>query len=274
MRQVAQNLAPLANSPIRQSPPPKLPVRPAATQVQDSINNEDRATSSEIAQTTTQLSRGQSHSTWSSNKADAGKRRKVARTLTTFSNYLGSAAHDQFNDLEFKRGKAVDFPEIPGEEHRNPELSQIREQYNQHREDDDGLQRHISRAPSFTGSFAKSADMPRPSSPSPSTTPRRPHANTLNGARASGSFELNDPRSTFSVDSKAPQRRATLEVPSEGHHRTISTPSVITTNHVTIPSGPGSPTIVVSDDDSALSQQKMLAPMSPILDSPVIDQGG
>ena len=57
--------------------------------------------------------------------SDAGNRRKVAKALSTVANYLGTASEGQFDDSEFKRGKALDFPEIPGEEGRNSELPRM-----------------------------------------------------------------------------------------------------------------------------------------------------
>jgi hypothetical protein len=43
---------------------------------------------------------------------------------------------NRFDDSEFRHGKALDFPEIPGESQRNPVLSQIRMQYNKYRDAD------------------------------------------------------------------------------------------------------------------------------------------
>lgn len=66
--------------------------------------------------------------TWTSLRSgvsDAGNRRKVAKALSTIGNYLGNAAEDRFDDSEFKRGKALDFPEIPGEEGRNSALPRM-----------------------------------------------------------------------------------------------------------------------------------------------------
>ncbi|KAI9678524.1 MAG: hypothetical protein M1822_007467 [Bathelium mastoideum] len=67
---------------------------------------------------------------------DVGSRRKVRKALIAMGNFFGTAPRDWFDDSEFKRGKALDFPEIPGEEHRNRDLPQIREQYNQPRDSD------------------------------------------------------------------------------------------------------------------------------------------
>jgi hypothetical protein len=50
-----------------------------------------------------------------------GNRCKVAKALTAIGNYL-TLAQDQFNNSKFKREKALDFPEILGEEHQNQRL--------------------------------------------------------------------------------------------------------------------------------------------------------
>jgi hypothetical protein len=75
----------------------------------------DRRSSNEIVPTMSQRS-------WTT---DVGGRRKAARSLSKISQYLSNAAPDRFDDSEFKTGKAVDFPEIPGEERRNIALPQM-----------------------------------------------------------------------------------------------------------------------------------------------------
>ncbi|KAK8065067.1 hypothetical protein PG997_011814 [Apiospora hydei] len=68
--------------------------------------------------------------------SDAGGRRKVAQMIGDLGRYMGTPAPDLFDDSEFKRGPAQDWPEIPGEATRNPDLGQIRSQYNQPRDSD------------------------------------------------------------------------------------------------------------------------------------------
>ncbi len=85
-----------------------------------------------------------------------GKRREVAKALTAIGNYLGTAASDRFDYSEYRRGEAQDFPEIPGEAHRNEGLRQIREQYNQYRNADGDVTPDIHRQHSAGGSFAGS----------------------------------------------------------------------------------------------------------------------
>lgn len=251
---------------------------PGAIDMRLSFSNGGGGTSSEIVPTTSRPAPGQGHQARPSSVADAGSRRKVARALTAVGIYLGTAAPDRFDDSEFKRGKALDFPEIPGEEHRNRALPQIREQYNQCRDADGNvtpvLREQRSRAGSFTGSVAsglgvegssttpravspQSPQSPHPPSPFPSpTTLGRPHASTLPNERTS--FELqNLPSSSCAglTGGRLRQRRDTLEVPSLVYHsptrNSLSASSV--TSIVTTPKGQSSPAIVVSSDPDTSS---------------------
>lgn len=91
---------------------------------------------------------------------DAGKRRTVAQAFLKASKIMGMAAREWTDDSEFQRGRAQDFPEIPGEASRNRQLSQIRTQYNRPR-GDDGLitpRPARSRASSFVGSLRARRD--------------------------------------------------------------------------------------------------------------------
>ncbi|KAK3725471.1 hypothetical protein LTR37_000441 [Vermiconidia calcicola] len=53
----------------------------------------------------------------------------------------------------FRQGKAFEFPEIPGEIHRNRDLSRIRSGYSQRHESESSIRSGISRTRSRTGSF-------------------------------------------------------------------------------------------------------------------------
>ncbi|KAK0124721.1 hypothetical protein ONS96_008604 [Cadophora gregata f. sp. sojae] len=157
--------------------------------------------------------RTQTKRSWT--QTDAGNRRKVANVLTNIGNYIGTAAQDRFDDSEFKHGKAVDYPELPGETYRNPGLGLIRREYNQPRDDT-----RPSRAPSFISISGYEGSIrgvsPQPQSPrSPSS--QRPHASTM-PSRAS--TEVQSPASSSSVplDRGRRPRRDTLEVPSPVHH--------------------------------------------------------
>lgn len=231
-------------------------VTPSPTNMNYNIPNSDRGTLKERAPSSNPTSPVQSGQEKLSDTADEGNRRKVAKVLTTFANYVGTAAQDRFDVSDFKGGKALDFPELPGEAHRNPDLSQIREQYNV-------LGKTISRAGSFTGSAASrssfeggSAATPRAGSPQPrsastfplSPRPQRPHAIPL--PAEGSSLELRNTASSSSAGStrgKLRPRGNTLEVPSPVHQSSTwdnhSTSSIIT-----VLERQTSPTIVVSSE--------------------------
>lgn len=142
---------------------------------------------------------------------DAGNRRKVARALEKIGQKLGTPAPGTFDDSAFKMGDAADFPTVPGEEVRNPELEKIKATYNPPRDSDGNatpLRRQRSRAGSFAGSvvsglgiedWSEADDMHRIAS-----------ASAAAGARP-GKQSLDRPRG----------RRATLEVPKQVYHSPV-----------------------------------------------------
>jgi hypothetical protein len=213
--------------------------RPDATDIHRSSSNGGEGTSNRIVPTT------------SRSTTDAGNRRKVAKTLAAIGTYLGTAAPDRFDDSDFKHGKALDFPEIPGEEQRNPDLPQIREQYNPYRDVDGNVTPVFplpSRAGSFIGSVGSRVSMDDNSTPGAASpqSPHSPHERT--------SFELpNPPSSSFSSSGIMPrQRRDTLEVPSSARpHHSRNNLSVSSTT--AIPKDQSSPAIAVSSDPDTSS---------------------
>ena len=214
----------------------------AATEMRRSNSNDGRPTSLEIAPTITRHATNAtkaSHQLTRSGTHDVANRRKVARALNAIGNQLGTAAH--LDDSEFKHGKALDFPEIPGEEHRNRALPQIRTQYNLARDDDGNvtpLRRPHSRAGSFTGSVRSGLGIegipttptetspPSPRFPFPSS-PTTPRANTLPVERSTSELHnMHTSPSTGTSGGAPPRRRDTLEVPSPVHHsHTRNSPS-------------------------------------------------
>lgn len=251
---------------------------PAATDIRRSSSNGGGGTSSERMHTASQAVPGQDHQAEPSRPDDMGYRLKVAKALTGFANYLGTPGHDLFDDSEFKSGKALDFPEIPAEEQRNPDLPQIREQYNQHRAADNDThtpRRQSSRAGSVTGSVASgvgiegSARVSRAASPQPpqsrslspfpsSTTPQKPRANTLPAEHTS--FARQNPPSSSSSSGgpsrgRQPLRRETLAVPSPIHYSSLRNNSSTSSIDpiVTIPGGQRSPTIMIFPDPDTSS---------------------
>ncbi|KAJ8059099.1 hypothetical protein OCU04_012075 [Sclerotinia nivalis] len=137
--------------------------------------------------------------------SDVGNRRKVANFLTAIGNYIGTAAEFRLDDSEFKHGKAVDFPEIPGEDQRNPKLPHIREAYNHTRDADGNITPVLrpSRAPSINGSIISGLDIEASTGIGEPASPLSP-TSQFSSSPANGDL----PR----------PRRDTLEVPSQVHH--------------------------------------------------------
>ncbi|KAI1779081.1 hypothetical protein F4818DRAFT_238838 [Hypoxylon cercidicola] len=208
--------------------------------------------------------------------ADVGHRRKVAKALLRVSDYLGTASQDRFDDSEFKHGKALDFPEVPAEEMRNKKLPQIRETYNQHREDESASKRP-SRSGSVTGSvysrpgddgsaiMSRTISAPCPPSPmsrssSPSPTPLGvQHVNTLPTTQSSFDPEESTSSSAGPTRGRPRERRDTLQVPVETHQsslrntQSVSSAASITTT--TVSNGTGSPVIVISHDPDSPTEE-------------------
>ena len=200
---------------------------------------------------------------------DRGYRRKVANTFNNIGSFFGTASRDRFDDSEFQHGAGRDFPEIPGEEHRNRDLRQIRELYNQRwevdRNDSTGLRRQHSRAGSVAPSIASGRDI-EVTPPSRAPSPRPPlsrqsqqpptsrvgHSSTFPTERPSLD-QHNNPTSssTISTEGGPIQRRDTLEVPAQvhlSHTRSNSGSSSSIARIVTIPTDSTSPVIVLSSD--------------------------
>ncbi|KAK8064301.1 hypothetical protein PG996_008953 [Apiospora saccharicola] len=208
--------------------------------------------------------------------ADAGGRRKVAQIFGDLGRYMGTPAPDLFDDSEFRRGRAMDFPEIPGEAVRNPDLEQIRSQYNQpHDSDEDEvtpppLGRSRSRAESFIegydamgiSSISRSASPSRVQSLSRSRS--RPPPSPGIATRASTMPVVRTPHNsppqspTTDIRDGRPRRRETLEVPSPVRPQITSWSNTLPTttqNFTSTEEAPNSeripPTIVISPDSGA-----------------------
>ena len=119
----------------------------------------------------------QAKRSWTATTSNRRKLSKALTSITSIGHYIGTAARGQFGDSQFKLGKALNFPEIPGEEYRNSALPQVMEQYNQHRDADGNvttvLLERPSRASSFTGSVASGLGI-ESSSTTPRAAPPRP----------------------------------------------------------------------------------------------------
>ncbi|KAM0109325.1 hypothetical protein ACP6JB_004912 [Aspergillus fumigatus] len=233
-----------------------------ASCVQDRPNSpgSDQSSSMEVGHTMSRSSR------WPLKRSateDQGSRRKIARTLFAVSNWMSNAAHDRYQNSDFKNGPALRFPEIPGEENRNGELNKIRKQYNRGQNTDEfstsGSPERLSRVPSFRGSISSrgglegSPPIGRSSSPAPSIGGRS-QASMSQADRSS--FDVQDSSSSgIAIGSHARPRGNTLEVPkpvyaSGGRIRSSTVPNR-TDDELSI--GDSSPIIVVSPDPSPSS---------------------
>ena len=146
---------------------------------------------------------------------DPARRRRVAEMLQKAGDKLGSAAHNKFDATAYNASAAREFPEIPGEAQRNPELEELKRQYSLRR--DVVLREENSRAasPAATASTFPEFDNSPTASPvlghgefseSPDRMPTR--RDTL---------EVPSPTRTSFPDAdrgRTPARRSTLEVPS------------------------------------------------------------
>jgi hypothetical protein len=227
-----------------------------ASCVQDRPNSpSDGDSSIEVGHTMSRNSR------WPLRRAateDQGSRRKIARSLFAVSNWMSIAAHDRYQNSDFKSGPALRFPEIPGEENRNGELNKIRKQYNRDQNLDEfsasGSPDRLSRVPSFTGSissrrgFEGSPATPRTASPAPGVGGR---SQTSMSQVDRSSFDLQDPSSSGNATSNHSRARSnTLEVPKPVYAGGGRIRSSTALNRADEESslGDSSPIIVVSPD--------------------------
>lgn len=97
-----------------------------------------------------------------------GTRRAVAGWLNTVAEYVGTPQQKSYDDAGFRRGRAMRYPALPGEEMRNPALPQITEQW---------TSRDPSREPSvrrISGTIARERSNTADTLQLPSPTHQRP----------------------------------------------------------------------------------------------------
>ncbi|KAI1658788.1 hypothetical protein F4813DRAFT_356270 [Daldinia decipiens] len=251
-------------------------IAPSTAHIRASSSNSGRETSTELVPTESRPSVN-----------DIGNRRKVYNTLLVVSNYLGTASQDRFDDSEFKHGKAIDFPEIPAEDKRNPDLARVREAYNHHRNEDESssirprtgsFAGSIASRYSIEGSPARTRAISAPHSPSPisrsssqsPSTDRVQHSNTLPAGQ--GSFDIQSQEASSSIGQtrgRPRQRRDTLEVPvvHPNSSRAMQTPSPVAST-TTITNIQGSPAIVISHDPDTDSTMDDIPALNPLTTRP------
>lgn len=186
---------------------------------------------------------------------DAGNRRKVAHALMWVGKTLGTPAPDAYDNSGFLMGPAADWPEVPGEAGRNPDLAATYESYNRGRDLEGGaatttLRRERSRAGSFAGSVAPMSSglgglgalgiegLSAAAGPSRASVDRpKARSNTLEVPKAvylyNSPVQAHQPRKNSSVSS------ASGEPGSLAH---------VAADDASASQGPSSPTIRVSSD--------------------------
>lgn len=214
---------------------------------------------------------------------DGGSRRKVAGALVYIGQKLGTPAPDAFDDSAFLMGPAADFPTVPGEEERNPDLPQIQLSYNRPRDADGHLTpvpggsrgRARSRAGSFNGSFVSTVGggmspgaggtsgaglgieghAPEGNGGGVATTARRRDTvdGTGSGTAGAGDSSSSSRRPEEPTMVNGSRRRHTLEVPKSvyqyQHVSGHSSPAPRKDSSSTTPPPGGSGSSVAVDDD-------------------------
>ncbi|CZS88370.1 uncharacterized protein RAG0_00111 [Rhynchosporium agropyri] len=204
------------HTPIASPSPSSTPFATPAIRRSSSKDGRRSLAELEIApQSSLNLTQTQTHHSRRT-QSDFGGRRKVANVLTNIGNYIGTAAQDRFDDSEFKHGRAVDYPELPGEAYRNPKLIQTRREYNPLREETGR-----SRAPSFISNGPGEGSIRGVSPQSPrsirQSSTQRPQLGILPG-RTSTEEQIPMSSASVPIDQGRRGRRDTLEVPSPIHH--------------------------------------------------------
>jgi hypothetical protein len=183
---------------------------------------------------------------------DRGGRRTVAGKLIRIAENMGMPKQDTFDISAFRRGEADNFPETPGEAFKNRTLPEIRRTYNVVREEEDnrsmrsvrsagGRERSRSRGASvFDG--VEGEGLTRSRTTSPVRAGGRPGASPTGG------------NGTASEPTYTPRIRSnTLEVPSAARMRPRQSTHPTTAGERIVAAEPGSPVIVVSDEDATPS---------------------
>ncbi|KAH6646108.1 hypothetical protein BKA67DRAFT_583253 [Truncatella angustata] len=178
-----------------------------------------RVSESEFGSRLTNIMSRRSNAT---NMRDAGNRRMFAAALNKMGNYIGTPSRKRFDLTEFQQGPATDYPEIPGEDNRNREISQLRQVWTspslreQSREGSPDSHLNVSEDMSRHGRESPPPSAQIPTIQLPTNPPRAVRASTLPTGRTPG--PLLDMHSNLSGEIRGRRRRReTLEVPSPTH---------------------------------------------------------
>ncbi|KAJ4347998.1 uncharacterized protein N0V89_009370 [Didymosphaeria variabile] len=146
---------------------------------------------------------------------DPGGRRRVAEMLQRAGDKLGSAAHNKYDERHYNHSRAREFPEIPGENLRNPELNELQRQYSIRR--DVVLREEKSRAASPSPSNLTFPDLDASPTASPVLQQNEFSESPERMPTRRDTLEIPSPTHKSFPDlepGRTPARRATLEVPS------------------------------------------------------------
>lgn len=162
---------------------------------------------------------------------EIGSRHRVARIFEKIGDKIGTPAPGAFDDKMFQRGFASDFPEVPGEAERNPNLQKIKDGYDPVR-DAKGFATPLRKQRSQSGSFI-SVSSANPGSDGGVSEPPSPVAEAASSSRIPIVMTHT--------------RRATLQVPNASFLQNLKPRSLTLSSSDAIPPGPASPTIRVSE---------------------------
>ncbi|USW56511.1 hypothetical protein Slin15195_G098300 [Septoria linicola] len=167
----------------------------------------------------------------------SGPLHQVARFFISFSDHISHPKQHRFDTSDFRRGSAMNFPEIPGESLRNRALSRTRSTYNEYA--------HSTRDSSESVRSGRSRLS-------------RQRSNTLSNGGSKDALRLDRTSTEMEQVAGAPDllartrtRRDTLEVPTSPMHRSStqgSLPVAPDPDPVSTSESPSAPAIVVSSD--------------------------
>ncbi|GIZ48708.1 hypothetical protein CKM354_001175800 [Cercospora kikuchii] len=166
---------------------------------------------------------------------DKGVLHQIAKVLISFSDHISHPKRHRFDTSDFRRGSAMNFPEIPGESLRNRELSRTRSTYNEYAHSSRGSSESVRSGISRL-SRARSNTM----------------SNSKDGLERT-STEMEQVAGAPDPLARKRTRRDTLEVPTSPMFRNSRENSLpvaprVDSEQPAPPSSPSAPAIVVSSD--------------------------
>jgi hypothetical protein len=237
-----------------------------ASNLRHSVTHDEKGYSQEIETKRQSLAEDHRDQVKKAEEGDAGYRRTVAKGIFTMFKSLGTAAPDTFDDSGFKLGKSGEFPETPGEGLKNDQLEKTKEKFRKIREENEHYR--VTRAASFAASVRSrrsDEDLPKTSRAASPHSPRvlRSQTGFLSPSTPTRARNGTWPvvRPSLDVQGHASSSRAGAGM-MEQHEETYQ--ELLPPHHNSLPTdnlsspigsdggleSPGSPTIVISSDDT------------------------